>query len=122
MPVSYEFRGDAVIIRSSGEYNYKEGIDAVSKVIGRAEFRAGMRVLFDTRGTSGAPTWQQIHQYMSHYVEWSRWIKHIAVLVDNIFHYGVSRQFALHAKRWGLSVDVFREPKDAERWLCGGSP
>ena len=122
MPVTYEIRRDVVVIRSHGEYNFKEGIDALSKVIGHAEFRPGMRILFDTRGMSGAPTWQQIHQYMGHFVEWSRWIAELAVLVDDIFHYGVSRQFALHAERWNLSVDVFMDRRDAERWLQSRDP
>lgn len=93
----------------------------LTQILRDPRFRAGMRVLIDARALVDVRTRAQMDSALARLSPLSSRLGGVALLVADDVHYGVSRQFAVFAERYGIEVRVFRDQARAQSWRSNGA-
>lgn len=120
MSISYE-RDDAnrrVVVTIQGAFQTDEVIGIMARQ--RAEHTWAYGILYDLRGLSGHPTVADLRQILSHAAprgqdEGSR--GRVALLAIEPILYGRLCTYAALGRSTTLTIEVFRDRAEAERWL-----
>jgi hypothetical protein len=120
MPVSWEFRGSALVVTTAGKYQPEDLVRAVAEARADPRFRPGVFLLFDgslseAELTTESVKWRVAWVASLHDVGFS---SRCAVVVSGDVHrYGLGRMASVLLEGEGVELEVFTDLQSALAWL-----
>lgn len=112
-------RNGLVVVTFRGEYRFSEGVEVLERL--RDEKLGSYRILYDVRGMSGYPTISDLHAYLQHEPASPAQDTprgRVAVLTIDPEMYNRACMYAAMGRSL-LTIEVFRDRQDADRWFAG---
>ena len=126
MPVSREFRGRVLIVRTTGPYTNEELERAFRDAPREPEFRPGTPVLVDGRLSEAALTPSDTRWRIGLLEELPAlgFARHFALMIrrGDPLRFGLARQLSLSVEASGIELRVFDDEQAAIEWLASRSP
>ena len=120
MPVTWEIRGQVLIVTLAGDYGFEEPVRAVQEAIADSAFQRGTSLLVDSRLSKTSRSSEEFR-------ERARWLASLrdkglssrcAVVIGPEAHqFGMARMAATHHDLQGLELEIFTDLDEAVRWL-----
>lgn len=107
-----------LLVHASGAVTYEECQRCLDQIVSMQEVGTGTQMLVDAHAVEATPSTLELRAMardMKPVIE--RGVKHMAIVTDRQFVYGVVRMFAVFAEVFSLQVNAFRDIASAEEWL-----
>ncbi len=119
MAVTYEAISGFLTLRLEGEHSLAQEREALARALVSPELEVRAALLVDARRSTTNPPGASIAERarcLGQLLECL--LPRCAVLVSGSLHYGLARMFAVHAERYGVTVGVFTDERDARSFLA----
>jgi hypothetical protein len=124
MPITWELRGDVLVVTVVGEYDPQGFPRVVSEVQSDPRYRAGLSMLFDARRSRAVVTKDYVQEWTGRLVNLPRlgFSKVCAAVVgEEPYRFGMARMAAAHLAERGVALLVTRDFIEALAELARGS-
>jgi hypothetical protein len=125
MPVTREFRGPVLILRTSGTYTNEELETAIREAPKDPAFHAGTAVFVDGRLSEAPLTTTDVRRRIALLGELRAlgFASRVAMVIkpEDLLRQGLSRQLTMSVESAGITLHVFETDEKAIAWLLESS-
>jgi hypothetical protein len=124
MPVTWEIRGQILIVTLAGDYGFDEPVQAVTEALADTQFTPGTSLLVDARLSHARRTSEDFRTRAT-------WVASLGskglssrcaiVIAPEPHQFGMARMAASHHEIQGLEMSIFTDLEEAFRWLSNGN-
>jgi len=120
MPFTHSFSPDAsfAVVVAEGACDLAATLAEIESLSADPRFTRGMGILADARRIDYVPSPDETRLIAMVSSRREAFQDHpLAIVVEQMIHYGLARLFAAHAALQGATVEVFRDVGEAQSWL-----
>jgi hypothetical protein len=118
MPISYSFLKGVVYFQFSGHFDFKEAPPMIADIFKDKRFTPGANFLVDVRQTARSRTTEEAFEFVDLIKSRCEFKgSKIAIVSSRLVSYGLARMISVYLEDFNISLDVFKNLEDAEKWL-----
>ncbi len=128
MSLSYELDGEFLRYTVEGDVDFQEGFAVFQQGLAEAEATvaaggAPRPVLFDIRASKERRSAEELKGIATALGRHRGTVAdHCAIVVSTPLYYGLGRMFGHFAEEYGITMEIFDDPLEAEAWLRAPAP
>ncbi len=118
MPISHSFTNGSIWLKISGEVSHKEVSNIIVQAMAEQRFAVGGFLVLDFQNSKTNLSTDEIQVLVSLLKGFrENFTSPILTIVSDPLHFGLMRMLQSYAENHGVEVKIFKEAKEAIKWL-----